>query len=222
MNNNNKKPKSASANKVAMFFKKNIYFVLMIACIIAIGAMITVAAVVNANKDADTAIDNPVTPPQDETPVIDETPDDTPIVTEKEFILTYPLTEYVIGLTFSNTELVYLPTNGHWATHEAVDFMADEGSNVLCVFDGTITSITTDQLYATSVVIQHQNGYESTYRLLENVTVSVGDSVKQGDVIGQVSVAGAYECASGAHVHYELRLNDVLIDPFDFLPEGNK
>lgn len=220
MNNNNKQ-KSASANKVAAFFKKNGYFVLMIACIIAIGAMITIAAVVNANKEGSTSIDKPVTPPDDG--VVDEKPnDETPIVTEKEFILTYPLTEYVIGLKFSNTELVYLPTNGHWATHEAVDFMASEGSNVKCVFDGTIKSITTDQMYATTVVIEHQNGYESTYKLLENVTLKVGETVKQGDVIGQVSVAGAYECASGAHVHYELRQAGTLIDPLDFLPEGNK
>lgn len=220
MNNNNKQ-KSASANKVAAFFKKNGYFVLMIACIIAIGAMITIAAVVNANKEGSTSIDKPVTPPDDG--VVDEKPnDETPIVTEKEFILTYPLTEYVIGLKFSNTELVYLPTNGHWATHEAVDFMASGGSNVKCVFDGTIKSITTDQMYATTVVIEHQNGYESTYKLLENVTLKVGETVKQGDVIGQVSVAGAYECASGAHVHYELRQAGTLIDPLDFLPEGNK
>ena len=218
MNNNNKQ-KSASPNKVAAFFKKNGYFVLMIACIIAIGAMITIAAVVNANKDS-TSIDKPVTPPDDG--VVDEKPDDKPIITDKKFILTYPLTDYVIGLKFSNTELVYLPTNGHWATHEAVDFMASEGSNVKCVFDGTVKSITTDQMYATTVVIEHQNGYESTYKLLENVALKVGETVKQGDVIGQVSVAGAYECASGAHVHYELRQAGVLIDPFDFLPEGNK
>lgn len=221
MNNNNKQ-KSASANKVAAFFKKNGYFVLMIACIIAIGAMITIAAVVNANKDDPTSIDKPITPPDDNN-VVDGKPDDNkPIVTEKEFILTYPLSEYVIGLKFSNTELVYLPTNGHWATHEAVDFMASEGSNVKCVFDGTIKSITTDQMYATTVVIEHQNGYESTYKLLENVALKVGETVKQGDVIGQVSVAGAYECASGAHVHYELRQAGTLIDPLDFLPEGNK
>ena len=218
MNNNNRQ-KSASTNKVAAFFKKNGYFVLMIACIIAIGAMITIAAVVNANKDS-TSIDKPVTPPDDG--VVDEKPDDKPIITDKKFILTYPLTDYVIGLKFSNTELVYLPTNGHWATHEAVDFMASEGSNVKCVFDGTVKSITTDQMYATTVVIEHQNGYESTYKLLENVALKVGETVKQGDVIGQVSVAGAYECASGAHVHYELRQAGVLIDPFDFLPEGNK
>lgn len=215
--------KSSGPNKVAMFFKKNIYFILMIVCIVAIGTMITVAAVMNANNEDQTVVEKPIPTPDKPDPKPDEKPDekpDKPVV--EEFILTAPIANYTLGLGFSKTELVFLPTNKHWATHEGVDFNAKAGTNVLSVFGGVVKQVTTDQLYATSVVIEHNGGYTSTYRLLDNVSLKVGDKLSKGDVIGVVSSNGAYECASESHIHYELSKNGEMVNPMDFLPEGNK
>ncbi len=220
--------KSSSPNKVAMFFKKNIYFILMIVCIIAIGTMITVAAVQNANRgDDQTTVEKPMPEPENpsEKPGGTEKPEpkpDKPSQVVQEFILTMPIENCSIGLGFSKTQLVFLPTNQHWATHEGVDFNAAVGTKVMSVFGGVVKEVTTDQLYATSVVIAHDGGYTSTYRLLDNVSLKVGDKLSKGDVIGVVSSSGAYECASESHIHYELAKNGELINPMDFMPEGNK
>ncbi len=220
--------KSSSPNKVAMFFKKNIYFILMIVCIIAIGTMITVAAVKNANQGDDhTVVEKPMPEPDkpDEKPGNTEKPEpkpDKPSQVVQEFILTMPIENCSTGLGFSKTQLVFLPTSKHWATHEGVDFNAAVGTKVVSVFGGVVKEVTTDQLYATSVVVEHSGGYTSTYRLLDNVTLKVGDKLSKGDVIGVVSGSGAYECASESHIHYELAKNGELVNPMDYMPEGNK
>lgn len=214
--------------KVMTFFKKNIYYILMIVCILAIGSMITVAAVVNARKnsgDTPPVINNPddedpgKNDPDDEDPGKDDpAPDDKP----SGFIIINPIKDAQVDIGFSDAQLVYNPTQNHWATHVGVDFTAEAGSEVMAIFDGKIKSVNTDSYYGTSVVIEHADGYVSTYRLMDNVTVKAGDSVKQGDVIGKVSSSALAECKQAAHLHLELTKDGKAVDPMAYMPEGDK
>lgn len=224
------KQEGGSTNRVAMFFKRNIYFVLMIVCVLAIGAIITVAAVVNSNDD--NVVDPPtvVTPGDDD----DDTDDDTPtnpddgddgddddgsddIKPQKTFTLDGILSEYTVDIGFSNTELVFDPTQKHWATHEGVDLIAEAGEQVKCSFDGTIKSVTTDSFDGTTVVITHDGGFETTYKLLDGVTLKAGDSVAEGDVLGTVSSSALSEIAQGTHIHLELTKDGEKIDPTAYM-----
>lgn len=224
------KQEGGSTNRVAMFFKRNIYFVLMIVCVLAIGAIITVAAVVNSNDD--NVVDPPtvVTPGDDD----DDTDDDTPtnpddgddgddddgsddIKPQKTFTLDGILSEYTVDIGFSNTELVFDPTQKHWATHEGVDLIAEAGEQVKCSFDGTVKSVTTDSFDGTTVVITHDGGFETTYKLLDGVTLKAGDSVAEGDVLGTVSSSALSEIAQGTHIHLELTKDGEKIDPTAYM-----
>ena len=222
---------SQAGERVAQFFKKNIYIILMIVCILAIATMITVAVVVNDNGeetfkptesgdisgDVDDD-DNDVDDDKDD----DDDDTDTDIEEPKEFVMADPIKEYTLGQTYSDSELVYNPTHGHWATHEGVDFMAAAGTDVMSVFEGTVKSITTDSYYGTTVVISHQDGFESVYKLLDEVTLKEGDKVTQGQVIGKVSGSALAEVASGAHLHFELYKNGEKINPADYMLGGDK
>lgn len=224
------KQEGGSTNRVAMFFKRNIYFVLMIVCVLAIGAIITVAAVVNSNDD--NVVDPPtvVTPGDDD----DDTDDDTPTnpddgddgddddgsddnKPQKTFTLDGILSEYTVDIGFSNTELVFDPTQKHWATHEGVDLIAEAGEQVKCSFDGTVKSVTTDSFDGTTVVITHDGGFETTYKLLDGVTLKAGDSVAEGDVLGTVSSSALSEIAQGTHIHLELTKDGEKIDPTAYM-----
>lgn len=224
------KQEGGSTNRVAMFFKRNIYFVLMIVCVLAIGAIITVAAVVNSNDD--NVVDPPtvVTPGDDDDDADDDTPtnpddgddgddddgsdDNKP---QKTFTLDGILSEYTVDIGFSNTELVFDPTQKHWATHEGVDLIAEAGEQVKCSFDGTVKSVTTDSFDGTTVVITHDGGFETTYKLLDGVTLKAGDSVAEGDVLGAVSSSALSEIAQGTHIHLELTKDGEKIDPTAYM-----
>ena len=224
------KQEGGSTNRVAMFFKRNIYFVLMIVCVLAIGAIITVAAVVNSNDD--NVVDPPtvVTPGDDDDDADDDTPtnpddgddgddddgldDNKP---QKTFTLDGILSEYTVDIGFSNTELVFDPTQKHWATHEGVDLIAEAGEQVKCSFDGTVKSVTTDSFDGTTVVITHDGGFETTYKLLDGVTLKAGDSVAEGDVLGTVSSSALSEIAQGTHIHLELTKDGKKIDPTAYM-----
>lgn len=217
---------SQAGERVAQFFKKNIYIILMIVCILAIATMITVAVVVD-NDGEETF--NPTESGDINSGDIDEDIDndkdddaDADIQEPQEFVMADPISEYTLGQTYSDTELVFNPTQGHWATHEGVDFMAKAGTDVMSVFDGTIKSITTDSFYGTTVVIEHQDGFESVYKLLDDVTLKEGDSVEKGQVIGKISDSALAEIASGAHLHLELYKDGEKINPMDYLLGGDK
>lgn len=222
-----------SASKVAAFFKRNIYFVLMIVCVLAIGVIITVAAVTGTEDDP---IDTPtvVVPGDDDDdadedknpPAVDDDDDNDsdgddeqkpqPV---KTFTLDGILEEYTIDIGYSDAELVFNPTQGHWATHQGVDLLAEAGTAVKCSFDGTVKTVTDDSFYGTTVVISHDGGYETTYKLLDEVSLKVGDKVAEGDTIGAVSGDALAEMAQGAHLHLELSKDGVLVDPTSYMSE---
>ena len=222
-----------SASKVAAFFKRNIYFVLMIVCVLAIGVIITVAAVTGTEDDP-TDTPTVVVPGDDDDdadedkdpPVVDDDDDNDSDGDDeqkpqpaKTFTLDGILADYTIDIGFSDAELVFNPTQGHWATHQGVDLIAEAGTAVKCSFDGTVKTVTDDSFHGTTVVISHDGGYETTYKLLDEVSLKVGDKVAEGDTIGTVSGDALAEMAQGAHLHLELSKDGVLVDPTSYMSE---
>lgn len=217
------------SNKVLAFFKRNIYFVLIIVCVLAIGTMITIAAVngsndndqtdptVNGDVNGDDDVNGDVNDDDDENKDDDDNKDET-----KTFALGSILKDYTVDIGFSNTELVFNPTMKHWATHEGIDMTAAAGSEVYCPFDGTVKSVNTDTFYGTTVVISHDGGYETTYKLLDDVKLTAGSAIKEGDRIGVVSDSALAEIAQGAHLHLELTKDGVRVDPAEYMQEGDK
>lgn len=85
--------------------------------------------------------------------------------------------------------------------------------------DGTVESITQDDLYGTTVTIDHGNGLKSTYsNLADKPTVKQGDSVGAGDVIGSVGATALCEVGQGSHVHIAMSKDGNSVDPTKYLP----
>ena len=68
--------------------------------------------------------------------------------------------------------------------------------------------------YGNLVTIDHGFGLESRYGHLSRLDVARGGKVKRGDRIGAVGATGR---ATGPHLHYEVRVNDRLLNPLQFL-----
>ena len=126
-------------------------------------------------------------------------------------------------ITEYSEELVYNPTLRRYETHKAIDFFAEEGASVFAVWDGTIESVDNSFLEGYTITIDHGNGLKTIYNSLsEEISVKVGSQVKQGDLIGEVSVSNRKENNEGAHLHFSMMEDGVIKDPTIYLTLDNK
>ena len=102
-------------------------------------------------------------------------------------------------------ENTYLPNSG-------VSYGGVDNFDVLAVYDGTVTSIKQDSLLGTIVTITHDNNMISVYQSLGEVTVQENQVVNQGDVIGKSGVCDIEKDLNN-HLHFELILNGVVVNP---------
>lgn len=121
---------------------------------------------------------------------------------------------------FSMTELLYDQTMADWRTHNGIDVQAEEGAAVKTAADGTVLSVTSDELMGTTVVIQHSGGYTTQYSSLQSdVPVAEGQSVRAGDIIGRVGSTSAAESEMGPHLHFSVSQDGSVIDPHAYIED---
>ncbi len=143
--------------------------------------------------------------------------DDTPVVAEIPRQLVDPLEGEVVT-AFSMEELVYNATLGDWRTHDGVDIAAEAGTSVLAASSGTVISVEEDPLMGTTVVIEHDGGYQTMYSNLQaEPSVAEGDTVSAGQIIGAVGDTAAAEAAQGPHLHFSVTCDGEPVDPQSFL-----
>nr|WP_325217854.1 M23 family metallopeptidase [uncultured Oscillibacter sp.] len=143
--------------------------------------------------------------------------DDTPVMAEPPQLIVEPLKGEVL-MAFSVDQLVYSPTLADWRTHDGVDISAKPGATVLAATAGTVASVEDHPLMGTTVVIDHQGGYTTTYSNLQSKpTVEPGDLVTAGQIIGAVGTTAAAEAAQSPHLHFSVTRDGEAVDPGAFL-----
>ena len=114
--------------------------------------------------------------------------------------------------------LSYDVTLNDWRTHDGVDIAAPLGTNVAASCAGTVLSIEEDSLYGTVVSIEHGEGMLSVYANLDEfTTVSAGDWVEAGDIIGSIGDTALCEVAQNSHLHFAMQCSGESVDPMDYL-----
>ena len=124
-----------------------------------------------------------------------------------------------VSMAFAIDTLVFSRTMGDWRTHRGVDISGALGTKVLSVCDGTVMDIKKDDLFGTTVIIDHGFNLCSVYaNLAEQPAVSVGDSVSLGSVIGSIGSTALAETGEVTHLHFEITLAGAPVDPFGYIP----
>ncbi|MBR2623388.1 MAG: M23 family metallopeptidase [Clostridia bacterium] len=110
-------------------------------------------------------------------------------------------------------------TLNNYYEHKGVDFTAEVGTAVLAVDDGVVESIYKDDvLTGTEITVDHGDGVKTVYRFIDvGEDLTVGTSVKRGDVIGTVAEATGEEYKDGAHLHFEIKKDGKQVDPATYL-----
>jgi murein DD-endopeptidase MepM/ murein hydrolase activator NlpD len=98
--------------------------------------------------------------------------------------------------------------------HNGMDFTAPLGTEIYATGNGTVKEVVTAQRgFGKSVLIDHGFGYTSLYAHLSNFNVRVGQKVQRGDIIGFVGSTGT---SVTNHLHYEIKLNGLNVDPVNY------
>ncbi len=217
--------------------KKGLYITLG-ACFLALGG----AGIAAYNKTVDSinkslvvadpepeiskAVENKVTDVAKEDPPTQLQPEKKPEQSEDLSVKTQPnvmpVNGEIIG-EFSNGELVKSETLGVWKTHDGIDIKADTGTPVKAMNKGKVTKVNNDPLWGNCVIIDHGNGIEGHYYgMTAAVSVTEGDMVNSGDVIGAVGDTAQIELAGPTHLHFALKQNGQWIDPVEFISPSTK
>ena len=121
-------------------------------------------------------------------------------------------------MKFAKENLIYSQTLQEWTTHVGIDIQAQKTTVVKAAEAGTVKTIKNDPRYGLTVVIEHENGFETIYSsLLTAEFVTVGEEVKQGQTIATVGNTATFEIADNTHLHFEMKQNGENIDPNIYL-----
>ena len=105
------------------------------------------------------------------------------------------------------------PFTGREEMHRGVDIPAPIGTKIRAPSDGVVVFVGRRGGYGKILEIDHGNSYKTVYGHLHAFDVEVGDRVKKGDFIGEVGNTGR---STGPHLHYEVRLNNVAVNPITY------
>lgn len=105
------------------------------------------------------------------------------------------------------------PFSGRSEFHRGVDIPAPIGTKIKAPAAGVVIFVGRKGGYGKLLVIDHGNNYKTVYGHLHSFDVKVGDRVTKGDFVGEVGNTGR---STGPHLHYEVVLNDVAVNPVKY------
>ena len=103
-----------------------------------------------------------------------------------------------------------------------VDYVSKEVFQILSIGDGTVISVTEDDIVGKTIKIKHNNDMISVYQSVNDISVKENDTVTKGQVIA-TSGTNSINSDLGNHLHFELYNQNILVNPEEFFDqnEGN-
>lgn len=168
-----------------------------------------------SKDDADKPLEKEDAKPQAKQPVKQPAK---PQVQETAEAFIYPVKGEIL-MDYSMEKAIYDPTLDQYRTNDTISIGAAQGTPVLASADGTVEEVKDDVKQGKTVVITHKDGWRTTYSpLAEDITVKKGDTVKQGQEIGQVAKPVGYGAGLADHLCFGMEQNGQKKDPKKQLP----
>lgn len=120
----------------------------------------------------------------------------------------------------SETVLVYSMTMNDYRTHTGIDILAEVGAAVKAAAAGVVSEVWEDPMWGFCATISHEGDAVSVYRNLSRESAEdlyAGQKVEAGEIIGSVGDTALCELADEAHLHFELKIGGVAVDPEDYI-----
>lgn len=130
--------------------------------------------------------------------------------------LTWPVAGTVV-IDYSMDSTVYFPTLDQYKYNPALIIGAEVGNQVVASAKGIVEAIDVNEETGTTLTLNIGNNYELVYGQLKEVTVSVGETVETGQMLGYVSEPTKYYCEEGSNLYFEVKKDGASTDPFLYL-----
>ena len=109
------------------------------------------------------------------------------------------------------------PFTGTIQMHEGIDIANAVGSPIVAPADGLVVKVGREYGYGKVLTIKHGYGIDTRYGHLSKIHVKIGQKVKRGALVGEIGSTGR---STGPHLHYEVRINNVPVDPRKYILFG--
>ena len=131
----------------------------------------------------------------------------------QEILFISPLNAKVLN-KYSGNKPVKSKTMGDWRLHTGIDLTAKKGTSVGASASGTVSKIYSDDMWGTTIEIEHENGITTIYSSMSSkVSVEKGQRVETGQAIGTVDNTAKIELAEESHLHFAVKKDGKYIDP---------
>jgi murein DD-endopeptidase MepM/ murein hydrolase activator NlpD len=127
----------------------------------------------------------------------------------RKFLMRKPIAEGMLRSTFG---MRYHPILRYSRMHNGIDWANKVGTPIMAAGDGTVRAAGWESGYGRRVEVQHNYGFVTTYNHMSGFArgIKEGVRVRQGQVIGYLGSSGL---STGPHLHYEVMINENLVDP---------
>lgn len=135
---------------------------------------------------------------------------------KNDILLTTPSIRPTGGWISSTFGTRSSPFSGDLSQHKGLDIAADSGTPIVAPASGIVSYASYDEGYGKLISIDHGHGIVTRFGHCSQMYVKVGQQIRRGDIIGAVGSTGR---STGPHLHYEVRLGGVPVNPEKFILE---
>jgi murein DD-endopeptidase MepM/ murein hydrolase activator NlpD len=126
--------------------------------------------------------------------------------------LLWPIVGDVIR-NYSVDAVKYDPTLEQFRTNPAIAIKANVGDSVLSSAKGIVTSITNEDETGLTVTVSIGSGYSLVYGQLQDLTIEIGDTILEGDILGSIANPSKYYVVDGSNLYFQVLKDEVEINP---------
>lgn len=102
------------------------------------------------------------------------------------------------------------PISGNYGFHTGIDLSSPEGAPISSVFFGQVEETGEDDKWGKYILVRHSDSLKTYYCHCSEVLVNEGDIIRKGETVGLVGTTG---WSTGPHLHFEVRIDGIRVDP---------
>ena len=135
----------------------------------------------------------------------------------EDTLMEWPVNGNIL-IDYNMDQTTYFPTLDQYRLSPAIAVQAVENAPVMAAVNGKVFSIEEDVQTGNTLTMELGNGYQAIYGQLKDITVSEGETVTKGTIIGYISAPTKYYSVEGNNLYFAMKKDGEPIDPIAYLP----
>ncbi len=157
-------------------------------------------------------------PQQKTTPAVPKPKTEPQPAQKADLTFAYPVSGQIV-MPYSMEKAIYDPTLEQYRTNDNICIAAEEGTAISASADGKVVEVKDDTEAGKTIVIEHADGWRTTYSPLQQELPKAGDTVTKGQMIGKLDKPTKYQVGLGSHLEFSLERDGQKVNPQEKLQQ---